>query len=310
MLHTLQDPAAYGVVPGTPMFFHQLGELDKEVAMLDDLAAHRHPNLVEVHGVVYAPTTGYPVCIVTELATCTLKDSLEARDLAPHEVNSLGEQLYSALEFMHSIPVMHRDVKPDNIFVFRDVKNDSVVFKLGDFGFSKLDHLHTSMHTLGVGASFYRAPEVTTGTSTDRGYDPRIDVYSATLTLAEAVMSLTARPGCAPLEQRFPPVSGTSFPHAFIEEACRRVGILGAAAAHAYVLRQGAQRDVAARLTASEAAKAWTHARTSGEGAHVRLAALQAAQVRGIKPGGVSVHVSTVPRGCFCRRCCKKPWTV
>ena len=62
-------------------------------------------------------------------------------------------QLASALKFIHSLSILHRDLKTKNIFITKGVA------KLGDFGIAKvLDGTHDSSNTF-AGTPFYMSPE-------------------------------------------------------------------------------------------------------------------------------------------------------
>ena len=59
------------------------------------------------------------------------------------------------LSYLHNRNVMHRDIKPDNLFI-----SESGVIKLGDFGLAvQLEHSCSKRNTV-CGTSWYMAPEV------------------------------------------------------------------------------------------------------------------------------------------------------
>jgi serine/threonine protein kinase len=66
-------------------------------------------------------------------------------------------------------PVIHGDLKPDNILLARKVRNGRY-FKIGDFGLATVNTTHTSS----AGNVRYRAPEVDLG----EGYDHKVDIFS------------------------------------------------------------------------------------------------------------------------------------
>jgi serine/threonine protein kinase len=79
--------------------------------------------------------------------------------MSEDQVRWYGFQLASALEHVHSMGVIHRDVKSENVFVMR---ND--VLKLGDFGLASVLTPGTASVTPGaVGTPFYMAPELLKG---------------------------------------------------------------------------------------------------------------------------------------------------
>ena len=89
------------------------------------------------------------------------------------EVIRLGAELCEALEICHGQNIIHRDIKPQNIFIDRYSS-----FKLGDFGIARKMEGMTS--TLSQKGTFgYIAPEVVQG----RKYDTRADIYSLGLVL-------------------------------------------------------------------------------------------------------------------------------
>jgi len=75
------------------------------------------------------------------------------------------------LEHVHSKSIIHRDIKPDNIFIAQDG-----MAKIGDFGVARLVSETTHAETR-VGTPLYISPEIMTD-PLGQGYDQRVDVYS------------------------------------------------------------------------------------------------------------------------------------
>lgn len=80
-------------------------------------------------------------------------------------------QTAEALDFVHRVGIVHRDIKPDNILVINEGE-----IRLADFGVAVLPGESASMKDLqaGVGTMSYMAPEVIEGVA----YDKRSDIYS------------------------------------------------------------------------------------------------------------------------------------
>ena len=79
----------------------------------------------------------------------------------------------NALELCEKRGIIHRDIKPDNIFI-----NDNGDYKLGDFGVARqLEKSSTFMSRRGNQA--YMAPEVYKG----EWYGEKADIYSLGLVL-------------------------------------------------------------------------------------------------------------------------------
>src|SRR5690606_16732043 len=94
-------------------------------------SAIRHPHVVTVHDVLTLDD-GSPVVVMDRLAGETLRARLARGALAVGEVVALADQLLDALEAAHAIGVVHRDLKPDNVFL----EADGV--RVVDFGVAKL----------------------------------------------------------------------------------------------------------------------------------------------------------------------------
>jgi serine/threonine protein kinase len=109
----------------------------------------------------------------------TLAERLKRGPLPPAEVGALAHDLLSALDAAHQLNVVHRDVKPANVFL---VDGRAV---LGDFGIARsVAGTDTELTATGqlVGTLAYMAPEQLAGDAVT----PRTDLYAAGLVLFEA----------------------------------------------------------------------------------------------------------------------------
>jgi serine/threonine-protein kinase len=101
------------------------------------------------------------------------------------EAGAIAVQSLDALSAVHARGVVHRDVKPENIFLSYGNRGPFQV-KLIDFGFSRMvwegriDRLTRAGYT--VGTPLYMAPEQATA---DPRADHRVDLYAMALTLYE-----------------------------------------------------------------------------------------------------------------------------
>ncbi|TAQ90811.1 hypothetical protein B7494_g882 [Chlorociboria aeruginascens] len=104
------------------------------------------------------------ICIVMELAVNDLYKHQIARKngrgrsyLSLQCIQSISRQALSALCYLHSKDVTHRDLKPTNILVTNwDADTDIPTIKLADFGLAAI----SSRHTTFCGTEGYIAPEV------------------------------------------------------------------------------------------------------------------------------------------------------
>ena len=115
---------------------------------------------------------GWDILIRMELLTA-LPDYISRVGISPEMAVKLGIDICQALELCAKINIVHRDIKPQNIFV-NTFTGD---YKLGDFGIAR-EMEHTTQGTR-IGTCAYMAPEVFNG----QPYGTASDVYSLGLVL-------------------------------------------------------------------------------------------------------------------------------
>ncbi|HTI05935.1 MAG TPA: protein kinase [Gemmatimonadales bacterium] len=127
-------------------------------------AALNHPNICTIHEI--AEHDGRPFIALELLEGRTLKQELGARRLETGEIIDIAIQVAAALEAAHAQGIVHRDIKPGNIFL-----TARGVVKLLDFGIAVTPD---SADRAAIGTEAYMSPEQREG----RAVDARSDIYS------------------------------------------------------------------------------------------------------------------------------------
>ncbi len=138
------------------------------------LARLRYPNLVEVYD-VGETSDGVPFVVMELLRGESLAERLaRTPSIAADEALAIVLPLMGALACVHEVGVIHRDVKPANVFL-QSSGAGSFVPKLLDFGIAKADmHQGLTSSGLALGTPAYMAPELARG----EGLGPQTDVWA------------------------------------------------------------------------------------------------------------------------------------
>jgi len=172
--------------------FKDIVTLGRILENIGNLAIRRH--FVEVYDLFVEPGPPERPVVVMELVrgTTLQKKIRRGSDKEPCCGLPVETVLHymlpacRALEFMHTHepgnPVLHLDLKPDNILVTQD---DSV--KIADFGLAS-DALSLLRTTPRGGAQAYLPPELLQAPQNPELYTPRVDVYAIGLMLYEMLV--------------------------------------------------------------------------------------------------------------------------
>ncbi len=135
-----------------------------------------HPHNCVIHDI--GGHEGQPFIVMEYLEGQPLLNRIQKKPLPTDQLLEFGVQIAEALEAAHSKGIVHRDIKPGNVFV-----TDSGDIKLLDFGLAKLAEapygpqgMDTQLTEAGVavGTPYYMSPEQLM----DQEVDARSDLFS------------------------------------------------------------------------------------------------------------------------------------
>lgn len=157
---TLDEVAEYyeSVLENTTQEFELLAKLkgNSNIVSYEDHEIFRHDNGI-----------GWDILIRLEELTPLVSYSID-KPLSADEVARMARDICRGLSLCKKFGIVHRDIKPDNIFI-----SPSGSYKLGDFGIARIIE-KTTMGLSRKGTYEYMAPEVYWG----REYGSSVDLYS------------------------------------------------------------------------------------------------------------------------------------
>ena len=161
------------------------------------LKNHQHNcHIIKLHDYFYYQMH---LCLVFELLNENLYQSLQHNHLQGISLNSINfiiKQLLEAIEQVHSLGIIHCDIKPENVLVKikLDKEKSDISIKLTDFGTACLKNMiiYSQVQSL-----FYRAPEVILGIP----YTQAIDIWSIGLVTVELFLGKPLIPGYSEYDQ-------------------------------------------------------------------------------------------------------------
>jgi serine/threonine-protein kinase len=149
----------------------------------------KSPHVVQTfdHGITDA---GVPYIVMELLEGRDLGQYLDEHDTIPTDLAvDIVAQLSRALDKAHAKGIVHRDIKPGNIFLCDQGKGEIFV-KLLDFGIAKgVEGIKVDSNTKTgamIGSPFYMSPEQILGS---KGIDHRSDLWSVGIVVFEALTS-------------------------------------------------------------------------------------------------------------------------
>ena len=259
---------------------------ERECQALGSLSGH--PNIVTLHSASIT-SDGHPYLIMDYLSGGSLADRItrEGR-LRWEDAVDIGVKLCGALAEAHSIEVLHRDVKPENVLVSRFGEPQLADFGVARVGGSSATGTATSTGSI-TGSLAHASPEAVSGSPTG----PTSDVWS----LASTISTLIA--GQSPFH-RDGDESLIPLINRILRSEPRDLGPFGAPDDLCQVLSKGMARDVTDRPQSAEEFGILLQAVQSSAGLPVShmTATSFGNPPAGIEPEGTGYEAS-VPDGTF-----------
>ena len=154
---------------------HLTGDLELQQRFLNEgkrQARLRHPNIVPAIDFIQQDGRSYLVMQYIEGGSLETKLSNQNGPLSQEDVHSISWDVLSALDYAHSVGLVHRDVKPSNILI-----DPAGCVWLTDFGIALAltEEPRVTRTGSAVGTAVYMSPEQIVR---PKAVDARTDIYS------------------------------------------------------------------------------------------------------------------------------------
>ncbi len=159
---------ALKVLREVPDFGGRESMLDRFLAEFESIGRVNHPNVVTIYDLGVADNHAY---IAMEYCSRGSLKRRIRRGMEAEEAERIMRGIAGALGGIHTVNILHRDLKPTNV-LFRDDETLALI----DFGLAKQAHLQAELTGTGeiFGTPYYMSPEQGHGDSLDE----RSDIYS------------------------------------------------------------------------------------------------------------------------------------
>lgn len=142
------------------------------------IATLEHGSIVPVYD--YGEHEDQPFIVMRYMSGGTLADRLKDGPLPIPQIADLYQRIGAAVDYAHSLGVIHRDIKPGNILF-----DSQGAPSLSDFGIAKIAEATGSLTGSGIiGTPDYMSPEQAQG---EKNLDGRCDIYSLGVVLFQAL---------------------------------------------------------------------------------------------------------------------------
>jgi len=111
--------------------------------------------------------------------------------IKPSDIQHLFYQLVVGIGYMHQQRFLHRDLKPHNVLLDKDLTTSSCL-KIADFGFARMFGPVNTTFTREVVTLWYRSPEILLGS---QAYASSVDIWSCGCILGELAIGRALFPG-------------------------------------------------------------------------------------------------------------------
>jgi serine/threonine protein kinase len=188
-----RDVALKLFVPQAP----DTDELKRQEAEIQLLATLNHPGLVTLFDAgidTRIPDEPRPFLTMELVEGQDLRSRIRHSPVPLDELAVIGAGIADALAYVHSLGIIHRDVKPGNILLVQVRPGEPLRPKLTDFGIARIaDGTRLTATGAMVGTAAYLSPEQAMGSP----LSPATDVYSLGLVLLECIKQTVEYPGSA-----------------------------------------------------------------------------------------------------------------
>lgn len=188
-----RDVALKLFVPQAP----DADELKRQEAEIQLLATLNHPSLVTLFDAgidTRIPDEPRPFLTMELVEGQDLRSRIRHSPVPLDELAVIGAGIADALGYVHSLGIIHRDIKPGNILLVQIRPGEPLRPKLTDFGIARIaDSTRLTATGAMVGTAAYLSPEQAMGSPVTSA----TDIYSLGLVLLECIKQTVEYPGSA-----------------------------------------------------------------------------------------------------------------